>query len=73
MNLSDWKQAAQRSAATEKLQLVIVERSAELHSAAQPSAAYVWTGHNSASGVNFRNFALLFQWKEAEKWAELSA
>jgi len=39
MNLSDWKQAAQRSAATEKLQLVIAQRSAALHSAAQPSAA----------------------------------
>jgi len=35
MNLSDWKQAAQRSAATEKLQLVIAQRSAALHSAAQ--------------------------------------
>ena len=39
MNLSDWKQAAQRSAATEKLQLVIAQRSAALHSTAQPSAA----------------------------------
>jgi len=39
MNLSDWKQAAQRSAATEKLQLVIAQRSAALHSAAQRSPA----------------------------------
>jgi len=27
----------------EKLQLVIAQRSAALHSAAEPSAAYVWT------------------------------
>ena len=37
MNLSDWKQAAQRSAATEKLQLVIAQRSTAQRSAAQRS------------------------------------
>jgi len=36
--------AATLSATMEKLQLVIAQRSAALHSAAQPSAAYVWTG-----------------------------
>jgi len=54
MNLSDWKQAVQRSNAQRSDGKVTTnyrsaQRSAAQRSAAQPSAAYVWTGPKSQS------------------------